>query len=75
MSGNAPWIAVGVEWITVCNGLWHSVFLVNDRSPYPGGPCTCGRDDSNRTLIRNIAALLDGSSEGTRDESGWGGQQ
>ena len=33
-------ITVGTNWITVCNGLWHGVFLEDGSAIYPG-PCHC----------------------------------
>jgi len=71
MSGNVPWIAIGTEWITVCNGFWHSVFLADDRSLYPG-PCTCASNEPRSALIRDISSLLDagsGEERGLRESS------
>lgn len=38
-------ITVGTNWITVCNGLWHGVFLEDGSALYPG-PCRCDEDPS-----------------------------
>jgi hypothetical protein len=38
-------ITVGTNWITVCNGLWHGVFLEDGSAIYPG-PCRCEEEPS-----------------------------
>lgn len=68
MSGDALRISVGVEWITLCNGLWHSVFLADDSSRYPGGPCSC--DVSSPGIIRDITALLEDGGKDSRADPG-----
>jgi len=69
MGRSACWIAVGTEWITVCNGLWHSVFIANDRSLHPG-PCTCGSDDFKQAFIQKMTSLLESDEEPRRTLSG-----
>lgn len=56
-------ISVGESWITVCNGVWHLIFLEYEQPGLPGGPC---RGETNRGLeasVRRIENILDEDDE------------
>lgn len=53
-------ITVGTNWITVCNGLWHGVFLEDGSAIYPG-PCHCDEEPFWHPAMQEAEA--DGTGE------------
>jgi hypothetical protein len=52
-------ITVGTNWITVCNGLWHGVFLEDGSAIYPG-PCRCEDEASWTPAMKEAEGAGDG---------------
>jgi hypothetical protein len=53
MSSDGPRITVGTRWITVCNGIWHAIFLEDDGGMYPGS-CNCDEDREKARVLRTF---------------------
>jgi hypothetical protein len=64
MESSSLHVSVGESWITVCNGMWHLIFLEKEQPGLPGGPC---RGENNRRIedrVRHIESILDDDQSG-----------
>ena len=68
MKIKTPQITVGSAWITVCNGMWHAVFVAGDEDASPGS-CSCDDSESTSTLFRKVDSLFDCGGEPNRTSS------
>lgn len=53
MRADGPHITVGTNWITVCNGVWHAIFLADDSAMYPGS-CSCETDSELSGVMKKF---------------------
>lgn len=75
MSSDGPRITVGTRWITVCNGIWHAIFLEDDGSMYPGS-CNCEEDGPKARAMRTFNDFGDVSpSQGPESRGTSGGKR
>lgn len=61
MRADGPHITVGTNWITVCNGVWHAIFLAEDSSMYPGS-CNCDGESAMSGVAKHVDEALDPES-------------